>query len=64
MNGGFLDWASTSPIVRFPVDTSKQWRNPNAAYAYEERKAAELREKEMAELARLKQKYEGKGGRE
>lgn len=26
----------------------------------EERKAAELREKEMAELARLKQKYEGK----
>ena len=25
----------------------------------EERKAAELREKEMAELARLKQKYEG-----
>lgn len=34
----FLDWASTSPIVRFPVDTSKQWMNPNAAYAYEERK--------------------------
>lgn len=30
----------------------------------EERKAAELREKEMAELARLKQKYEGKGGEE
>ena len=38
MNGVFLDWASTSPIVCFPVDTSKQWRNPNAAYAYEERK--------------------------
>ena len=38
MNGVFLDWASTSPIVRFPIDTSKQWRNPNAAYAYEERK--------------------------
>ena len=38
MNGVFLDWASTSPIVRFHVDTSKQWRNPNAAYAYEERK--------------------------
>ena len=38
MNGVFLDWAATSPIVRFPVDTSKQWRNPNAAYAYEERK--------------------------
>lgn len=38
MSGVFLDWASTSPIVRFPVDTSKQWRNPNAAYAYEERK--------------------------
>lgn len=34
----FLDYASTSPIVRFPIDTSKQWRNPNAAYAYEERK--------------------------
>lgn len=38
MNGVFLDWASTSPIIRFPIDTSKQWRNPNAAYAYEERK--------------------------
>ena len=38
MNGVFLDYASTSPIVRFPIDTSKQWRNPNAAYAYEERK--------------------------
>ena len=38
MSGVFLDWASTSPIVRFPVDTSKQWCNPNAAYAYEERK--------------------------
>lgn len=38
MNGAFLDWASTSPIVRFPIDTSKQWSNPNAAYAYEERK--------------------------
>lgn len=38
MNGVFLDWAATSQIVRFPVDTSKQWRNPNAAYAYEERK--------------------------
>lgn len=38
MNGVFLDWASTSPIVRFPIDTSTQWRNPNAAYAYEERK--------------------------
>lgn len=39
MSGVFLDWASTSPIVRFPIDTSTQWRNPNAAYAYEERKA-------------------------
>ena len=38
MNGVFLDWASTSPIVRFPIDTSKQWRNPNATYAYKERK--------------------------
>lgn len=38
MNGVFLDWASTSPVVRFPIDTSKHWRNPNAAYAYEERK--------------------------
>lgn len=38
MNGVYLDWAATSPIIRFPIDTSKQWRNPNAAYAYEERK--------------------------
>ena len=38
MNGVFLDWAATSPIIRFPIDTSKQWHNPNAAYAYEERK--------------------------
>ena len=38
MNGAFLDWAATSPVVRFPIDTSKQWCNPNAAYAYEERK--------------------------
>ena len=38
MNGVYLDWAATSPIVRFPIDTSKQWCNPNAAYAYEERK--------------------------
>ena len=38
MNGVFLDWAATSPIVRFPIDTSKQWCNPNATYAYEERK--------------------------
>ena len=38
MNGVYLDWASTSPIVRFPTDTSKQWDNPNAAYAHEERK--------------------------
>ena len=38
MNGAFLDWASTSHIVRFPIDTSKQWCNPNAAYAYKERK--------------------------
>ena len=36
MNDVFLDWAATSPIVRFPINTSKQWRNPNAAYAYEE----------------------------
>lgn len=38
MNGIYLDWAATSPIVRFPIDTSKQWRNSNSAYAYEERK--------------------------
>lgn len=38
MSGVFLDWAATSPIVRFPIDTSTQWCNPNAAYAYEERK--------------------------
>lgn len=34
----YLDYASTSPIVRFPIDTSEQWCNPNAVYAYEERK--------------------------
>lgn len=33
----YLDWAATSPIVRFPIDTSKQWCNPNAAYAHYER---------------------------
>lgn len=38
MNGVYLDWAATSPTVRFHIDTSKQWSNPNAAYAYEERK--------------------------
>lgn len=38
MNGVYLDWAATSPTVRFHIDTSKQWRNSNAAYAYEERK--------------------------
>ena len=38
MNGVFLDWAATSPIVRFPIDTSKQWCNSNASYAYEERR--------------------------
>lgn len=38
MNGHFLDYAATCPEVKFPIDTSKQWRNPNAAYAYEERK--------------------------
>ena len=38
MNGIYLDWAATSPTVRFHIDTSKKWRNPNAAYAYEERK--------------------------
>lgn len=38
MNGHFLDYAATCPEVKFPIDTSKHWRNPNAAYAYEERK--------------------------
>lgn len=38
MDRAFLDWASTSPEVKFPIDTTKQWRNPNAAYAHEERK--------------------------
>ena len=38
MNSVFLDWASTSPVVKFPIDTTKQWRNPNAAYAHEERR--------------------------
>lgn len=56
MNGVFLDWASTSPIVRFPIDTSKQWRNPNAAYAYEERKV--LRDCEE----RIKSAIGAKGG--
>lgn len=34
----YLDYAATCPEVKFPIDTSKQWRNPNAAYAHEERK--------------------------
>ena len=34
----FLDYASTSPVVIYAVDDSKHWMNPNAAYAYEERK--------------------------
>lgn len=38
MNSHYLDYAATCPEVKFPIDTSKQWRNPNAAYAYEERK--------------------------
>lgn len=38
MNSVFLDFAATNPYVKFPIDTSKQWRNPNAAYAHEERK--------------------------
>ena len=56
MNGVFLDWAATSPIVRFPIDISKQWRNPNAAYAYEERKV--LRDCEE----RIKAAIGAKGG--
>lgn len=56
MSGVFLDWASTSPIVRFPIDTSKLWRNPNAAYAYEERKV--LRDCEE----RIKAAIGAKGG--
>lgn len=39
MMKGYLDYAATCPEVKFPIDTSKQWRNPNAAYAHEERKA-------------------------
>lgn len=35
---GYLDYAATCPEVKFPINTTKQWRNPNAAYAYEERK--------------------------
>lgn len=57
MSGVFLDWASTSPIVRFPIDTSKQWRNPNAAYAYEERKVL------MDCEERIKAAIGAKGGR-
>lgn len=34
----YLDYAATCPKIKFPIDTIKQWRNPNAAYAYEERK--------------------------
>lgn len=56
MNGVFLDWASTSSIVRFPIDTSKQWCNPNSAYAYEERKV--LRDCEE----RIKAAIGAKGG--
>lgn len=35
---GYLEYAATCPEVKFPIDTTKQWCNPNAAYAYEERK--------------------------
>ena len=56
MNGVFLDWASTSPIVRFPIDTSKQGCNPNAAYAYKERKVL------MDCEARIKAAIGAKGG--
>lgn len=35
---GYLEYAATCPEVKFPIDTTKQWRNPNATYAYEERK--------------------------
>lgn len=38
MMKGYLDYAATCPEVKFPIDTSKQWHNPNAAYAHEERK--------------------------
>lgn len=52
----FLDYASTSPIIRFPIDTSKQWRNPNAAYAYEERRVLQECEE------RIKAAIGAKGG--
>ena len=38
MNGYYLDFAATNPTVKFPIDTTNQWRNPNAAYAHEERR--------------------------
>ncbi len=38
MMKGYLDYGATYPEIKFPIDTSKQWSNPNAAYAYEERK--------------------------
>ena len=38
MMKGYLDYAATYPEIKFHIDTSKKWRNPNAAYAYEERK--------------------------
>lgn len=35
----FLDWASTSPVIRFTAGQyGNHYINPNAAYAYEERK--------------------------
>lgn len=34
----FLDWASTSPMIRFTAGQYGNHCNPNAAYAYEERK--------------------------
>lgn len=35
----FLDWASTSPVIRFAsTQRCSQYCNPNAAYAFEERK--------------------------
>jgi len=33
----FLDWASTSPVIRFAANQYGVHCNPNAAYAYEER---------------------------
>lgn len=52
----FLDWASTSPVIRFAADQYGNHCNPNAAYAEDERGL--LREAEV----RIKQAIGVEGG--